>query len=80
MIQWFTENQTLIATIVGLAFTIATVITSAFNGPRKDAALTWITRLQGWARSLGIATYKDEPGTLSVPLKGDSGKRVKVVE
>lgn len=80
IIDWFTTNQELIAQIVGLVFALATVITALFNGPRKDAALTWITRIQGWLRSFGLATYKDEPGTGSIPFKKDTGKRIVATE
>ena len=75
LIDWFSTNQDLIVTIITGIFTFATVVTGFFNGPKKETALTWIDRVRGWFRIIGLVSYKDEPGTFSVPGAGDTGER-----
>jgi hypothetical protein len=51
-----------------------------FDGPDPDdktsKTLGIVNMIMGWLRTIGIGTYKNEPGTGSIPFKGDTGKRV----
>ena len=54
------------------------IIVGWVNGPKADQAKTIMQTVISWIRVLGIGTYKDEPGTVSMPFKGDTGKRAQV--
>ena len=79
-IEWIQENgTTLIEAIIGV-MVAAGVIVGFFKGPKAGKAQGIIESIIAFLRTIGIGTYKDEPGTLSAPLVPDSKKRVKDVE
>jgi hypothetical protein len=46
------------------------------NGPKADKASGVIERIMALLRGFGIGTYKDEPGSVSLPFKGDTKERI----
>jgi hypothetical protein len=75
-IDWIQNNWYAVAEAAGGLVVAAGVIVGFFNGPKADRAKTVLDRILGLLRQIGVGTYKDEPGTFSVPLKPDSGVRV----
>ena len=79
-ITWVSTNW--MAAGLGLFFVLSAVgqFVGLFDGPDPDdgtsKTLKVVDRLLGILRSVGIGTYKNEPGTVSMPFKGDSKKRV----
>ena len=61
---------------LGSLMVAATAIVAFFDGPKADKARGVIDTILSFLRMIGFGTFKDEPGTLSVPLKPDSGERV----
>ena len=79
-IEWIqTNGETLIEAIIGV-MVAAGVIVGFFNGPKAGKAKGVLERLIALLRTVGIGTYKDEPGTLSAPLVPDTKKRVTSVD
>jgi hypothetical protein len=76
ILEWFTNNGEQLGIIVTAVFGISTAIVALVNGPRSGTAQTWLDRILGVLRLLGLATFKDEPGTVSFPGFKDTGKRV----
>ena len=79
-IDWIQNNWYAVLEGLGYLLLAAGAAVGFFNGPKADRAKTILDRILGILRSIGIGTYKDEPGTLSAPFKGDTGKRVVAVE
>jgi hypothetical protein len=79
-IDWIQNNWYAMAEAVGGIVVAAGVVVGFFNGPKADKAKTVLDRILGLLRQIGIGTYKDEPGTFSVPLKPDSGERVETTK
>jgi hypothetical protein len=75
-IDWIQNNWYTVAEAIGGLLVAAGVIVGFFNGPKADRAKTVLDRILGLLRQIGVGTYKDEPGTFSVPLKPDTGVRV----
>ena len=75
-IDWIQNNWYAVAQALGGLVVAAGVIVGFFNGPRADTAKTVIARILGLLRQIGIGTYADEPGTLSMPGLPDTGDRV----
>lgn len=63
-------------TAIGSLMIAATAIVAFFSGPKADKARGIFDTILAFLRMIGFGTYKDEPGTLSIPLKSDSGERV----
>jgi hypothetical protein len=80
ILEWFTNNGEQLGLIIGGVFGIATAIVALVNGPRSGVAQTWLDRILGVLRLIGLATFKDEPGTGSLPGFKDTGKRVVATE
>jgi hypothetical protein len=51
-------------------------LTGMVDGPRADKASGILDMIKLVLRRLGGGTFKDEPGTNSLPLVGDTGERV----
>lgn len=66
-------------TALGSLMIAATAIVAFFNGPRADKVRGVFDTILAFLRMIGFGTYKDEPGTLSMPLKPDSRKRIERV-
>jgi hypothetical protein len=79
-IDWVQNNWYGMAEAVGGFVVAAGVIVGFFNGPKADKAKTVLDRILGLLRQIGVGTYKDEPGTFSVPLKPDTGVRVETTK
>ena len=75
-IDWIQNNWYAVAEGLGYLVLAAGAVVGFFNGPKADKAKTILDRILGLLRQIGIGTYKDEPGTLSIPGKGDSGERI----
>jgi hypothetical protein len=65
---------------LGTLSVAATAIVGFFNGPRASKARKGLDIILGFLRMVGFGTYKDEPGTYSMPLKRDTGERVATTE
>jgi hypothetical protein len=79
-IDWIQNNWYAVAEGIGYLVLAATVATGFVNGPKADKVKTVLDRIIGILRQIGIGTFKDEPGTLSIPGAPDTGKRVTAVE
>jgi hypothetical protein len=75
ILEWFTNNGQQLGIIVTAVFGIASAIVALVNGPRSGTAQTWLDRVLGVLRLLGLATFKNEPGKVSFPGFKDTGKR-----
>jgi hypothetical protein len=75
-IDWVQNNWYAVAEGIGYLVLFAGAVVGFFNGPKADKAKTIFDRILGLLRQIGIGTFKDEPGTFSMPLKPDSGERV----
>jgi hypothetical protein len=80
LITWVQTNWYGVLEGVGYFILGAGVIVGFFNGPKAEKAKTVFGRILGLLRTIGIGTFKDEPGTLSVPGASDSGERVASTE
>ena len=72
-------GEMIVGTIVTFLLTAAAIVGNK-AGPRAEKAVGIINWIVGFLRRFGPVTYKDEPGTWSLPGKGDSGERIKDVE
>jgi hypothetical protein len=79
-IDWIQNNWYAVAEGIGYLILAATVAVGFVNGPKADKAKTILDRIMGILRQVGIGTYKDEPGTFSMPLKPDTGERVETTK
>jgi hypothetical protein len=79
-IDWIQNNWYSMAEAAGGIVVAAGVIVGFFNGPKAGKAKTVLDRMLGLLRQIGVGTYKDEPGTFSVPLKPDTGVRVETTK
>jgi hypothetical protein len=79
-VDWIQTNWLLAAGILYALLSLAGQIVGMVNGPKADKASGVIERLMALLRGLGIGTYKDEPGSVSMPFKGDTKERVTQVE
>lgn len=70
------EIISMVITALGTIMVAATAITAMFNGPRAQKAKGILDLILSFLRMIGFGTFKDEPGTFSVPLKTDTGARV----
>lgn len=80
MIEWLQNNWATLGEAIGGLMIVAGIIVGFFNGPKADKARGILDSMLSFLRMIGIGTYKDEPGTLSVPLKKDSGERIVTTE
>lgn len=72
-------GEMIIGTLITFMLTAAAIVGNR-EGPKAEKAVGIINWIVGFLRRFGPARYKDEPGTLSMPGKGDTGLRVKDVE
>ena len=79
-IEWIQNNWMAVAQALAGLMVFAGMVTGFFAGPRADKAKGIFDYILGLLRTIGIGTYRDEPGTLSVPFKGDTKERVATVE
>jgi hypothetical protein len=79
-IDWIQNNWYAMAEGVGYLVLFASVAVGFANGPKADRAKTVLDRIMGLLRQIGIGTFKDEPGTFSMPLKPDTGVRVETTK
>lgn len=63
--EWLTQNWQTILEAVGYLIGGATVIVGMINKPKANAAVEWLGKI---LKLLSAVTFKDEPGSLSVPL------------
>jgi hypothetical protein len=80
LITWVQTNWYGVAEAIGYLILGAGAIVAFFDGPKADKAKTVFDRILGLLRTIGIGTFKDEPGTLSIPGAKDSGERVATTE
>ncbi len=80
IVEWITNNWLTVAQAIAGLMVAAGMITGLFNGPRADKAKGIFDYILNLLRGFGVGTYKDEPGTVSTPFKGDSGERVVTTE
>ena len=75
-VTWLTTNIPLVIGGLYILFSAAGQTTGMFNGPKADKAKNIFDVILLWLRRFGGGTFKDEPGTNSIPLlSGDSGER-----
>ena len=79
-IEWIQNNWGMVLQAIIAAMVFAGMVTGMFNGPRAEKAKGIFDYILTLLRGFGVGTYKDEPGTLSVPFKGDTKERVATVE
>jgi hypothetical protein len=79
-IDFIQNNWYAMAEGLGYLILAAGAIVGFFDGPKADKAKTIFDRILGILRQVGIGTFKDEPGTMSIPFKGDSGVRVETTK
>ena len=74
---WITTNWPL---MVGGLYALVSAIgqfVGMFNGPKAEKTRGIFDTILNILRRLGAGTYKDEPGTNSIPIiQGDTGKRI----
>jgi hypothetical protein len=75
-VDWIQNNWLLAGGVLYAALSLAGQIVGMVNGPRADTASSVLERMMSLLRGFGIGTYKDEPGSVSMPFKGDSGQRI----
>lgn len=75
-INWMTTNWPYVLGFLYALISAAGQFVGMFNGPGADKARGIFDYVLGILRSLGAGTYKDEPGTTSVPFVGDTNKRI----
>jgi hypothetical protein len=76
VVQWMTANWPYVMGFAYALISAAGQFVGMFDGPKADKARGIFDYILGILRSLGAGTYKDEPGTTSMPFKRDSGKRI----
>ena len=74
--QWMTTNWPYVIGFIYALVSAAGQFVGMFDGPGADKARGIFDYVLGILRSLGAGTYKDEPGTTSMPLRRDTGKRI----
>ncbi len=79
-ITWITDNWATVAAAISGLMVAAGMITGLFDGPKAAKAKGIFDYILTLLRSFGVGTYKDEPGTASIPFKGDTGERVVTTE
>jgi hypothetical protein len=79
-IDWIQTNWLLAGGVLYALLSAAGQVVGMVNGPKADKASGVIERILALLRGFGIGTYKDEPGSVSFPGKGDSKKRITQVE
>ena len=79
-ITWIQNNWYQMAEWLGAVVVGAGVVVGFFDGPKADKAKTVFGRILGILRTIGVGTFKDEPGTLSIPGSTDTGERVTTTE
>jgi hypothetical protein len=79
-IDWIQNNWYAVAEGIGYLVLAAGAVVGFFDGPKADKAKTIFDRILGILRQVGIGTFKNEPGTLSIPGAPDSGKRITATE
>jgi hypothetical protein len=79
-VDWIQNNWLLAGGVLYALLSAVGQIVGMVNGPKADKASGVIERIMAILRSVGIGTYKDEPGTASLPFVGDSKKRITQVE
>lgn len=72
-------GEMIMGTLLTFLLTAAAIVGNR-EGPRAEKAKGILDWIVAFLRRFGPVTYKDEPGTWSLPGKGDSGERVKDVE
>ena len=70
------EIFTQVVQALGALMVASTAIVGFFNGPGADKARGIIDTILSFARMFGFGTFKDEPGTVSLPLKPDTKVRI----
>jgi hypothetical protein len=65
-----------VVTALGTLMVAATAIVAFFKGPKAEKTRGVFDTILAFLRMIGFGTFKDEPGTASMPLKPDSGERV----
>ena len=75
-INWITANWPLLLGFAYALISAAGQFVGMFDGPKTDKARGIFDYILGILRMFGAGTYKDEPGTTSVPFKGDTGDRI----
>ena len=79
-ITWITANWMTMGLGLYLVLSAIGQFVGMFDGPDPDdgtsKTLRVTDRLMSILRSIGIGTYKNEPGTASIPFKGDTKKRI----
>lgn len=78
--DWITENWALLVGAIYALLSAIGLFVGLFEGPKADKAKSIFEKILSILRGLGLGTYKDEPGTGSVPFKGDTGKRIAAVD
>jgi hypothetical protein len=63
--EWLQANWQTILESIGYLIGAATVIVGMINKPKANAAVEWLGKI---LKLLSAVTFKDEPGSLSVPL------------
>jgi hypothetical protein len=77
VITWITTNWPLLVGSVYFLVSAVGQFVGFFNGPKAQKARGIFDTILDILRRFGAGTYKDEPGTNSVPFfSGDSGKRI----
>lgn len=79
-IEWIQNNWLLAGGVLYALLSAAGQIVGMVNGPSADQAGSIIGYIMTFLRGFGIGTYKDEPGSVSFPGKGDTRKRITQVE
>ena len=75
-INYITTNWLALGAVLYGAMSLAGQIVGLFDGPGADKARGVFDYILGLLRNFGLGTYKDEPGTTSIPFKGDTGQRI----
>jgi hypothetical protein len=75
-VDWIQNNWLLAGGVLYAALSLAGQIVGMVNGPKADTASSVLERMMALLRGFGIGTYKDEPGSVSMPFKGDTKERI----
>ena len=63
--EWLQNNWQTILEAIGYLIGGATVIVGLINKPKANVAVEWLGKV---LRLLSAVTFKDQPGSLSIPL------------
>jgi hypothetical protein len=75
--NWITTNWPLVLGAVYFLVSAVGQFVGFFNGPKAENAKGVFEKILSILRRFGAGTYKDEPGTNSVPIfGGDTGLRI----